>query len=157
MTLHARLRNLIFASPIYGLTLTRRAPKEILGTPPDPWPGDGDAAEALLASGFSFGGSSPPANGGPWYVTGRGETAAIVRHRFSWLRDLRTLGGDDARLRARGLVQEWIGAHAGWHEIAWRPDVLGGRLTNWFTNFGFLTSGSDEAFRTALLASAACW
>jgi hypothetical protein len=60
MTLHARLRNLIFASPIYGLTLTRRGPKEILGTPPDPWPGNGDTAEALLASGFSFRADSRP-------------------------------------------------------------------------------------------------
>ncbi len=155
MTLHARLRNLIFASPVYGLTLTRRTPKEILGTPPDPWPGNGDAAEALLASGFSFRAGSPRPSAGPWYVTGGGATAAIVRHRFSWLRDLRTLGSDDARLRARALVAQWIHAHAGWDEIAWRPDVLGSRLTNWLTNFGFLTSGSDEAFRAALLTSAA--
>jgi uncharacterized heparinase superfamily protein len=153
MTLRAQFRNLIFGNPLYRLTLTRSAPKTVLGTPPDPWPGNVGIAEALIASPFMFGGA--PAESGPWFTVKDDDEAGSVRHGFAWLRDLRTQGSDEARQRGRALVSSWIAAHGRWTPLAWRPDVLGERVAHWLVAFGYLTTGADEAFGKAMLASLA--
>jgi uncharacterized heparinase superfamily protein len=153
MTLGTRLRNLVFASPIYRLTLSGRPPKELLATPPDLWPGDTTRAEDLMAAPFLFG--QPPASGErvPWFMASTGEAARAELHGFSWLRDLRTLATEPARFRARSLISSWVEAQRRWDGLAWRPDVLGTRLAHWLSAYGFLTASGDEAFRGALLVS----
>jgi uncharacterized heparinase superfamily protein len=153
MTLGTRLRNLVFASPVYRLTLSGRPPKELLGTPPDLWPGDTARGEDLMAAPFLFG--QPPASGErvPWFMANAGEAARVELHGFSWLRDLRTLATEPARFRARSLISSWIEAQRRWDALAWRPDVLGARLAHWLSAYGFLTATGDEAFRSTLLVS----
>ena len=53
-------------------------------------------------------------------------------HGFSWLRHFTTAheanNGDAARRYAQKLVADWIETEGDWHEIAWRPQVIGRRL-----------------------------
>ena len=72
-------------------------------------------------------------------------------HGFGWLRDLRALGTDAARLRARALVSEWINAPPP-DPIAYRPDVVGARVTAWLGHYDFFAATADDVFRQRLMA-----
>jgi uncharacterized heparinase superfamily protein len=69
---------------------------------------------------------------------------------FTWLRDLRALGTDAARLRARALVGEWL-ADPGLEPIAQRPDVAGARIAAWLGHYDFFAASADDAFRQKLM------
>ena len=117
----------------------------------DPWPGDPDHGARLLKGELELGGAVRPLHPGSWHeVTG----STLVRanaHGFSWLRDLRALGTDAARLRARLLVAEWIAAPPP-DAIAYRPDVVGARITAWLGHYDFFAATADDSFRQRLMA-----
>src|SRR6202044_3321242 len=69
----------------------------------------------------------------------------------TWLRDLRALGTDAARLRARALVSEWI-ADPPSDPVAHRPDVVGARITAWLGHYDFFAATADDAFRQRLMS-----
>src|SRR5215469_11214694 len=117
----------------------------------DPWPGDPGRGARLLRGELEFGGGVRAFRPGAW-----GEASGSVRldacaHGFTWLRDLRALGTDAARLRARALVAEWIASPPG-EPIAHRPDVVGARITAWLGHYDFFAATADDAFRQKLMA-----
>jgi uncharacterized heparinase superfamily protein len=117
----------------------------------DPWPGDDGRGAKLLKGELEIGGTTRTLRQGAWsHVDG----SALFRagaHGFTWLRDLRALGTDAARLRARALVSEWIAAPPSDH-IAHRPDVAGARITAWLGHYEFFAATADDAFRQRLMS-----
>ena len=71
-------------------------------------------------------------------------------HGFSWLRDLRALGTDASRLRARALASEWL-ARPPNDPIARAPYVVASRVTAWLTHYDFFAASADDAFRQRLM------
>lgn len=139
LTGHARrIAHRIFGTALYRLTLLGRQSGAPQLTPADPWPGEAARGEALVN------GQAPPIGQG-----------AEAFHGFAWLRDLRALGGDDARRTARRLVDDWIARNRGWSLPAWRSDVLAARLVAWFSHYETFFASGDDAFRRRLLASTA--
>ena len=69
------------------------------------------------------------------------------------MRDLRALGGDGARGAARVLVGDWLLRQSNWHEVAWRPDVLGSRLFAWLGQHDFFCAPADDIYRQNYLTS----
>lgn len=116
----------------------------------DPWPGDPVRGARLLKGEFVMGGGACPLNTGDWATTGPVVLRAAA-HGFAWLRDLRALGTDAARLRARALVSDWINASPN-HAIAQRPDVIGARIAAWLGHYDFFASTADDGFRQKLMA-----
>src|SRR3546814_390424 len=117
--------------------------------PRDPWPGESARGEELLRdeSGMSAA-----------FARGTAETDTVRLawlHGFGWLRDLRAMGGDEARRAARELVATWILEHERWSEVAWRPDVTGARITAWLGNHDFFAASADDFFRSELRQSLA--
>ena len=76
----------------------------------DPWPGDAARAARLLRGELEFGGGVRALRPGAWGEAAGSSVLNAAAHSFTWLRDLRALGTDAARLRARALVAEWIAA-----------------------------------------------
>ncbi|MSO55101.1 MAG: hypothetical protein EXQ90_08315 [Rhodospirillales bacterium] len=148
------LRRLVYASPAYALTLGRRVPPEVLGTPPDPWPGYPARAEAILQGEFILAGRRLPFGPGQWPSATPNPLVAAAIHGFDWLRDLRAHGSDVARECGRALVQDWLASHDRWEAITWRADVLADRIANWLSHYAFL-SGADAEFGAALRRAAA--
>jgi uncharacterized heparinase superfamily protein len=117
----------------------------------DPWPGDSGRGARLLRGELEFGGGVRALRPGSWgEVSGSAQLDAAA-HGFSWLRDLRALGTDAARLRARALVAEWITSPPG-EALARRPDVAGGRVTAWLGHYDFFAATADDAFRQKLMS-----
>ena len=145
-----------FPTPIYPFTLAGGAPEAPAVVPPDPWPGDPLRGAAIRSGRFSFAGHSMTCATDPWaaaIIDGYPLRWQRAMHEFSWLRDLRALGGDDARQAARTLTAAWINQHARWSATAWRADILASRIMAWLTHYDVFFASADDAFRNRLMAS----
>ncbi len=151
--LRTSLGKLLYGSPIYGMSLAGRAPGELALVPPDPWPGDAAQGGAILGGEFQFFDETVNAERVAWQAVGTSEAWRVALNGFEWLKDLRAVGGDAARRRARTLIDDWIEHHDNWHELAWRPDVLGRRLYAWLGQHDFFCASADDAFRKRCFAS----
>ena len=148
-----RLLSYAFGSPIYGLTLPRRAPNDLACTPVDPWPGDAERGSELLRGVYRLAGGAVSDERPPWFAAEAGEAFLAALHGFEWLRELRALGGDGGRRRARQLVDDWLTTCDRWEPLAWRGDVLGARIANWLGGHDFFIASADDAFRQRVFAS----
>ena len=117
----------------------------------DPWPGDPARGARLLRGELEIAGAIRPLKPGAWQDAGGSAVLRAQAHGFTWLRDLRAIGTDAARLRARALVADWIATPVG-DELAHRPDVVGARLTAWLGHYDFFAASADDAFRQRLMA-----
>jgi len=117
----------------------------------DPWPGDPARAARLLKGELDLGGASCALAPGRFVDPSASDLLRGAAHDFTWLRDLRALGTDAARLRARALVADWIASHAN-DPIAHRPDVAGARIAAWLGHYDFFFASADDAFRQKLMA-----
>ena len=140
-------RRLIARMPVS----VRRVPDAPALSVRDPWPGDAARGAQLLRGEMEAGGSVRPLRPGGWADTAGSERLRAAAHGFGWLRDLRALGTDGARSRARALVADWISTPA--HEsLAHRPDVAGARIAAWLGHYDFFAASADDGFRHRLMA-----
>ncbi len=117
----------------------------------DPWPGDPGRGARLLRGELEIGGGVLALRPGGWSAATGSALLETSAHAFTWLRDLRALGTDAARLRARALVSEWVATLPA-VDVAHRPDVVGARLTAWLGHYDFFAATADDAFRQRLMA-----
>ena len=117
----------------------------------DPWPGDPGRGARLLKGELELGGAVRILKPGAWNDSSGPAVLRAAAHNFSWLRDLRALGTDAARLRARALVSEWINAPPP-DPVAYRPDVVGARVAAWLGHYDFFAATADDVFRQRLMA-----
>ena len=117
----------------------------------DPWPGDAGRGARLLRGELEIGGGIRPLNPGNWADASGNVVLDAAAHGFTWLRDLRALGTDAARLRARALVAAWISPPQS-DDLIHRPDVAGARITAWLGHYDFFAATADDAFRQRLMS-----
>jgi uncharacterized heparinase superfamily protein len=119
--------------------------RHMLFAAPDPWPGAAARGAARLARGISFAG------------TGKDDAPPPALHRFDWLRDLRALGGAEARERAQGAVGDWIERYGEGRlgATGWDAATLAERVQHWVAQYEFFGKGANEAFRAAFFGSLA--
>ena len=116
----------------------------------DPWPGDPSRGARILKHELDCAGSIHPlAN--DWASVSGPATLRATAHGFTWLRDLRALGTDAARARARTLVAGWIGT-PNRDRIAGRADVAGARIAAWLGHYDFFVASAEDGFRAAVMA-----
>jgi uncharacterized heparinase superfamily protein len=122
----------------------------------DLWPGDAARGARLLRGEYEVMGTVRPlrpaeADGAADWAPGNG--SAIWRaaaHGFAWLRDLRALGTDAARLRGRALASDWL-ARTGSDPVAEAPEVAGARISAWLGHWDFLAATAEDEFRRLLM------
>ncbi|MEZ5648793.1 MAG: heparinase II/III family protein [Alphaproteobacteria bacterium] len=152
-----RVACLFYASPFYGYFLKGRVPVSLLTIPPDPWPGDATHGASIIAGKMSLSGAMIPIGDDPWDWQRLSYPDLVLAelHGFGWLSDLRTVGGDAARRRARELVASWINAYPTWHSLSWRLPILGARLAAWLSHYEFFCASADDIFRGLFFQSLA--
>lgn len=146
-----RLKRPLFGFAPYRLSLFGPNPTAVRLSPTDPWPGNADEGAEILAGSFHFAGSTLRNPAPLWRPPGAADGWLAELHSFFWLRDLRAVGGDAARRRARDLVGSWLAANESWSAPAWQPVILGQRLTNWLGQYEFFAASADVSFRHRLL------
>jgi uncharacterized heparinase superfamily protein len=115
----------------------------------DPWPGDAARGARLLRGELGYEGAMRPLKPGAWQDPSCSAALRVHAHGFAWLRDLRVVGTDAARMRARALVGDWI--DSGDEPIAARPDVAGTRVAAWLAHFDFFAASAEDSFRNKLM------
>lgn len=157
-------RALLFTNPLYRLSLTGRLPDRFRAELGDPWPGDPQIGEQLLAGQIELVGYRWRIDPHDAWQSAPAPVAAAALHSFCWLAHLRAFASGscvsssdlaEARRWARLMVDDWIGGHDGWSELAWRPDVMGARLDAWIRARDFLLASADDSFERAVVHSVA--
>ena len=77
-------------------------------------------------------------------------TWRAAAHGFAWMRDLRALGTDAARLQARALTADWLSRGAE-EAVADAPEVMGARLSAWLGHWDFFAATAEDQFRRAVM------
>ena len=147
------LKRPFFALPLYSLTLGGTQATTLAVPLTDPWPGNAEVGGLILDNIFALAGHSVRAPSRLWSPIGVEPNWLVALHGFDWLRDLRAVGGDSARRRARELVADWLQEFEQWDPLAWGPEVIGRRLTSWLGQYEFYAASADLAFRQRLNTS----
>lgn len=115
--------------------------RQLLFAAADPWPGDAERGERLLAAeAFQ-----------DWGAAGDAEV-----HGFGWLRDLRAVGGEAARQCCRELILDWILRHRRrQHPRLWAPPRVADRVVHWIAQFDFYGKSAPQAFKAPFFESLA--
>ncbi|MGE0221733.1 MAG: heparinase II/III family protein [Acetobacteraceae bacterium] len=116
----------------------------------DPWPGDAVRGARLLRGEFETGGAVATLKPGDWCSASASVVIRSAAHGFGWLRDMRALGTDAARLLSRALVADWINSPPA-DPLTRRPDVMGARITAWLGHYDFFAATADDSFRQKLM------
>jgi uncharacterized heparinase superfamily protein len=121
----------------------------------DLWPGDAARGARLLRGEFETAGTARALRiglGGAegWDAPSGSVTWRAAAHGFAWMRDLRALGTDAARLHARALTADWL-ARGAEEAVADAPEVMGSRLSAWLGHWDFFAATAEDQFRRAVM------
>lgn len=140
---------------VFRLSRTRQipVPKEPSLHLYDGWPGDADAGRRWLDNKLVCFGQEIDLLPCPWQDAQFNAATLYYLNGFSWLRDLRELGGEAARLKARQWLQEWLEQPppSEGEDIA----VVGERLTHWIGHYSFFCDSAADDFRHTYFAQIA--
>jgi len=139
-----RLHAFVYGNALYrALIGHEKAPPHLYLTLTDTWPGDAKAGQAIVAN--------PASPFEPEAPLSAAKKKPLLAH--NWLRDLKAVGTDSAKRKARALLKDWLLNHDRWTEESWAPDVLGERLANWVFFHDFCAVHADEELEERLIAS----
>ena len=151
-------RQMAFGHPLYNWTLQNWAlgggvPEKFIVIPADPWPGNPECGRKLCGGVFTLHGEQLEFCGDRWEPEGVGAAWLSHLHGFSWLRDLRAVGGETARQMARSLISSWIRLYSAWNPLTWRPEIAGARLAHWIAFYDFFGASADDDFQRDFFAA----
>ncbi len=118
----------------------------------DPWAGDPQTGVRLLKGEFPVEGTVRPLDSGAWGGAEPSSVWAAAAHGFLWLRDLRAVGSDAARMKARALASAWIAGAGRGVAVSQRADVLGNRVSALLSHWDFLAESAEQGFRASVMA-----
>jgi len=116
----------------------------------DPWKGDAEQGARLVAGRFRFERQDYDLPRGKWERGPWPEPAKQWLQSFAWLRDLRALGSDDARMTARALVADWV-SHPPTDPLVKDACVTGARLSSWLANHEFCLASADRKLQQKIM------
>jgi len=117
----------------------------------DPWPGDPSRGARLVKGELEFLGAVRPLPAGAFAIQTGSPIARAHALGFSWVRDLRALGTDAARLTARTRISDFLDT-PNLDPLSQRPDVAAARITAWLGHYDFFAASADDDFRQRLMS-----
>jgi uncharacterized heparinase superfamily protein len=119
----------------------------------DPWPGEIDKARLLITGCFDLDGVLLEQQHPNWDPIGLEEKHLYRLNNFDWLRDLKTLGGEQSRLRGRQLIAHWITHNRTPNARTWSTEIMAMRIYNWIAFYNFFCSSAGDDFREMFFES----
>lgn len=142
-----RLQGLAYANSLYQMMISGPVPKVLKNVPTDAWPGDAKAGQKIIEGEFTYAGQHFSANPPDWLPENALKNWRQMVHGFGWLRDLRAVGGDAARRRARQLMAAWLDTFSHWAVEAWDPPIMADRITHIIGMHDFFLISAESDFR----------
>jgi len=143
----ARLSLARLPSSVPGIA---RAPDRPVHAIRDIWPGNPDHGALLVGGAARFEGHSIPLRAHDWEYADLAPEMREWLQGFTWLRDLRALGSDEARLYARSIVGSWIDQPP-IDPLVLNAPATGARLASWLGHFDFFAASASGAFRQRVM------
>lgn len=144
-----KVRLSIARLPAVGYGHLPEAPVYILR---DLWQGDSVHGMHLIKGEYIYQDCILPLYPGEWGGKTLSREIQQNIHNFSWLRDMRELGTENARLVARSLVLDWISnAPSEYDKAIYQPATLATRVTNWVGHYDFFAASADHYFHQQLI------
>ena len=134
----------LYGSPLEGFRFRSRGETTIQPVKADAWPGSPERGREIARGLFRLAGQEirePVPLGRP---VGAEAQWRVAFNGFAWLCDLMALGPGAAAI-ARAFVQRWLDENQHFEAVAWRPDVIGRRLSFWLAEPALLGAGDDPA------------
>ena len=128
-------------------------PDHFLMRPVDPWNGNAEQGQQILQGCFSIADQQIRIQAGHWHPINIGQKWINKLHGFQWFRDLRSVGGTEARQTAKAYVEDWIFNHRRYDSESWKPNVTGMRIANWISHYDLFCDEQDTDFQDLFFAS----
>ena len=142
------------ATPFYNWLISKgNKPSQLNVKLTDPWPGQADIGRMMCGGIFIQHGMSLKIDKHFWNEIDSHPIWLETIHSFTWLRDLRSAGGDASRKLAKKMVSEWLDRYDRWDIDIWRPDIMGQRIVMWISFYDFFCGSADEEFQKRYFAS----
>ncbi len=152
MGLNRWLRDMRLSMALLGpLGGMRSIPSVPAQTVRDPWPGNPVNGELLVQGSASHDGVTRVLTYARWTGPDWPDRFRDWFQSFEWLRDLRELGSESARAKARAMVATWIGQPMSDTALQ-DPAVTGGRIASWLSQYDFFAASADDTFRHGLMS-----
>ena len=139
--------SLLFGNAVYDYLLEKSAPSEILFSPEDFWGGSAKIGKEIVEGNIIFFGESFTFKDYVWEQNNASKFWNEELHSFSWLKDVRSLGTNKARIFVRKNILEWIESFGKWYINSWKTDVLAKRIVNLLSHFSFYFNTANENFQ----------
>lgn len=132
---------------LYTAKLRGTQHKMIITELSDPWPGDAAAGRSLIAGELDGYGEVIPLTPKLWsrIFSQHGRFWGEKAHGFAFLRDLRTVGGEQARRTGRALILGWVAQNRLWGKQVWDPAVISLRIVHWLYFYPFFMDSATPA------------
>lgn len=135
LNLRERFYRRLHRTPLYGLSLPQKAPKNFrtlpeIGLPSLP---NREVANAIFTGQLSVAGATAPVDDDLWLTRRPGENWFKAAHGFDWLNDLFASDHPESADKALLLIDQWIDHHTNYSDEVWRSDIIGRRVINWLS------------------------
>lgn len=141
-----KLTKRISLSQFNPLSALNQKPKFLFGTPPEIIKGNIEIGYSILSGNFTLNGQKRTFSNFSDLNDFDNEYWLSHIYNFNWLKDLRVVSNVPARDLAREYIENWISSENKTSKVSWRADILGDRLTNWLTHFGFYSNNAPQIF-----------
>lgn len=130
------------------LKLADRAPRGLVAAPTDLRAADPYVAQELVHGRIALGGRILDTGGASPFSMEMPSLAFEERlHAFSWLRHVRVAKSEEACIRARMLVSDWMSQHGRKIKgVAWAPETTAQRLIAWLSHSPVILQNADAGF-----------
>jgi uncharacterized heparinase superfamily protein len=135
--------------PLYDAQLGRRDrhlafssfPQEIIS-------GDAGHGRWVASGQIDVNGKRFPIDTDHWFIGHNLQDTPFFEklHDFSWLSELKALGGITGRTTARKITWAWLNVFDQYHYLTWNPSLTARRLVNWLKAYPFAFEQADDVF-----------
>ena len=137
-------------NPFYNILLNNKSENELLLKIEDFWGGDPDKGRKIISGYINFFGEGINYKNDIWESNKASKLWNQHLHSFDWLRNLRAVGTNKARLFIRRNVSKWLKNNKNWVRTTWDKEILARRVVNLLTNLSFFYETADEDFKNQL-------
>ena len=138
---------MFYNNPIYNFLLERKSSSEISFIPENLWIGDPDHGKKIVDGFLSFYGEGLVFNKKVWKKNEASKSWNEELLTFEWIKDVKALGTNKARIFLRDNIREWMRFGSKWDSFAWRTDILSKRISYLMSNMSFFYNTADEIFQ----------